>query len=45
MLSSFKAQTNAMTQPIKDHPRNKFKAKIAPVFARFLLNAIANGKK
>ena len=31
------AQTKATTQPIKDHPRNRFKVNIAPVFALFLL--------
>jgi hypothetical protein len=44
-VSSFKAQTKAATHPNKDHPKKRFKAKIAPVLARRLLKAIANGKR
>jgi len=30
---------------MSDHPKNRFKANMAPVLARFLLKAIAKGKK
>jgi hypothetical protein len=39
------AQTRATTQPISDHPKKRFKAKIAPELALFLLNAMAKGRK
>jgi len=39
------AQTRAATQPIKVHPRKRFRAKIAPELALFLLKAMAKGRK
>jgi hypothetical protein len=45
IFSSFMAQTRAATQPINVHPRKRFRAKIAPELALFLLKAIAKGRK
>jgi hypothetical protein len=39
------AQTRATTQPIRDQPKKRLRAKIAPELALFLLKAIAKGRK
>ena len=44
-VSSFKAQTRAATQPNNDHPKKRFKAKIAPVLARRLLKSNSKRQK
>jgi len=43
--SCLKAQTSAMTHPIKDQPKNRFKINIAVKFFCFQTLAIIDGRK